>query len=326
MNRRDLIALLGGAAVLPVAARAQQTAMPIIGYLDGGSADPSFRNAVAFRQGLREAGFIDGQNVRIEYRGAEDRTDRLPVLATDLVKLRVSVLFAAGGPASPLAAKTASAKIPIVFVTGADPVKLGLVASLNRPGGNVTGIVFLTNSLGAKRLGLLHELLPKASSVGLIVNPSNLNAESETKEVQAAADALGLRLIVVKASADSDLGSAFDSLVQQHADALLVAGDAFLGRHTGSIVALAQRHAIPAIYDRREYAADGGLMTYGTSLNDALRQGGIYTGRILKGADPADLPVLQPTKFEFVINLITAKMLGLTVPPRLLVAADEVIE
>jgi putative ABC transport system substrate-binding protein len=250
--------------------------------------------------------------VQIEYRGAEDQIDRLPALAAELISRRVNVIFATDRPASPLAAKMATATIPIVFLTGADPVKLGLVASFSRPGGNVTGIVFLTNALGAKRLGLLHGLLPKAGSIGLIVNPNNLNAEPETKDVQAAADALGLRLIVVKAGTESDFGPAFASLVQQHVDAFLVTGDAFLGRHTGSIATLAQRHAIPAIYDRREYTTDGGLLSYGTNLNDALRQGGIYTGRILKGASPADLPVLQSTTFELVINLKTAKALGLT--------------
>jgi putative ABC transport system substrate-binding protein len=238
----------------------------------------------------------------------------------------VNVILATGGPASPLAAKMATASIPIVFVTGGDPVRLDLVASLSRPGRNITGVVFLTNSLAAKRLGLLHELLPKAAAIGFIVNPNSLNAESETRDAQAAAAALGVRLIVVKAGTESDLDPVFVALVQQHADAFLVTGDAFLGRHIGSIVTLAQRHKLPAIYDRREYADAGGLMTYGTSLSEANRQAGIYTGRILKGARPADLPVLQPTRFELVINLKTAKALGLNVPPNMVAIADEVIE
>jgi putative ABC transport system substrate-binding protein len=327
MKRREFITLLGGAAAAwPLAARAQQPKMPIIGYLTGGPPDPSFYTVVAFRRGLKESGYFDGQNVTIEYRGAENQYDQLPALAADLVSRRANVIFATGGPASPLAAKAATASIPIVFVTGGDPVRLGLVASLSRPAGNITGVVFLTNSLAAKRMGLLRDLLPKVGAVGFIVNPYSLNAESETKDAQAAAAALGVRLIVVKAGTESDFDPVFTALVQQHADAFLVTGDAFLGRNIGSIVTLAQRHKLPAIYDRREYADAGGLMTYGTSLTEANRQGALYTGRILKGASPAELPVLQPTKFEFVINLKTARALGLSIPPGVLAIADEVIE
>jgi putative ABC transport system substrate-binding protein len=326
MRRREFITLLGGAAAWPLAARAQQPAVPVIGHLTGGPLDPGFFTVVAFRQGLKESGYVEGRNVVIEYRGADEQSDRLPALAADLVSRRVSVILATGGPASPLAAKMATASIPIVFVTGGDPVRLGLVASLSRPSRNITGVVFLTNSLAAKRLGLLHEMLPKAGAIGFIVNPNSLNADSETKDAQAAAAALGVRLIVVNVGTESDFDPAFAALVQQHADAFVVTGDAFLGRHIGSIVTLAQHHKLPAIYDRREYADAGGLMTYGTSLSEANRQGGIYTGRILKGASPGDLPVLQPTKFELVINLKTAKTLGLTAPPNLLAIADEVIE
>jgi ABC-type uncharacterized transport system substrate-binding protein len=320
--------LLGGAtAAWPVAADAQQPAMPMIGFLHSGSPGPVAYQVVAFNQGLNETGYVEGQNVTIEYRWADGHYDRLPALASDLVGRKVSVLAAAGGIPPAVAAKAATTTIPIVFLMGSDPLKAGVVTSLNRPEGNVTGVTFLINSLGTKRLELLSQMAPTASTVGMLANPTNPDAEIETGDAQAAAQALGRKLLVVNASTENDFDAAFATLVEQGAGALAVAGDPFfLGKGLNQIVALAARHRMPAIYILRQYPEAGGLMSYGTSITDAYRQHGVYVGRILKGAKPADLPVIQSTKFEFVLNLKTAKALGLSVPDRLLALADEVIE
>ena len=325
MRRRQFLTLVASAAAAwPLAARAQQPRMPVVGYLTSGAANSI--PVAAFRRGLKEAGYVDGQNVSIEVRAANEQIDRLPALAADLVRRRVNVILATGGPDAPRAAKMATSSIPIVFQTGGDPVRLGLVTNFNRPEGNITGIYVLINSLGEKRLGLLRQLLPSAAAIGFIVNPKNSNTETDTKQAQAAAQTLGLRLIVVNAVTESDLNQAFAALVHEHADALLMGTDAVLASHRNSIVALAGRHKLPAIYDRREYADEGGLMSYGASSSEGYRQGAIYVARILKGEKPAELPVLQPTKFEFVINLKTAKALGLEVSQDVLSIADEVIE
>jgi putative ABC transport system substrate-binding protein len=317
-------AVVLGLLAAPLAARPQQKAMPVIGVLNTGSPGPSPLMA-AFRQGLSEAGYVEGQNVAIEYRWAEGHYDRLPALAADLVGRKVDLIMA-NSPPSALAAKSATSTIPIVFRSGADPVRDGLIASLARPGGNLTGVSFVADELTAKRLELLSELVPRARVIALLVNPNNATAERVIRDVQEAARTKRLQLHVLKASSEKEIDTAFASLVQLHASALVVAGDPFLSSRREQLVALASRHAVPSSYAWREFAASGGLISYGPSLPAAFRLVGIYVGRILKGAKPSDLPVMQPTTFELVINLKTAKALGLTIPPSLLQRADQVIE
>jgi putative ABC transport system substrate-binding protein len=324
-RRKFLATLLGGAAAgWPLAALAQQPAMPVVGFLHTSTAAPFLDMVGAFRKGLNEAGFIEGQNVAIEYRWAEFQYDRLPALAADLVARRVTVISVFGPPAA-LAAKAATVTIPIVFSVGVDPVDTGLVASLNRPGGNLTGVTLLTASLGAKRVGLLRELIPKADLMAVLVNTTS-EGMTQAKDVQDAAREAGLRAIVLNAATDADIDAAFATLSRQRIGGLMVGGDQFLDTRRDRIVALAARHSMPTIYHRRVFVAGGGLMSYGTSIADVYRHVGVYTGRILKGEKPADLPVLQPTKFELVINLKAANALGLTIPPGVLAIADEVIE
>jgi putative tryptophan/tyrosine transport system substrate-binding protein len=325
VKRREFITVLGGTAVWPFATRAQQRQIPVIGFLAGASPDAYSRITAAFLQGLKETGYVERQNVAIEYRWAEDHYDRLPALAADLVHREVAVI-ATVDTASSLAAKAATAMIPIVFSMGADPVKIGLVDNLARPGGNVTGMSHLINALSSKRLSLLHELVPTASTFGLLVDPTNPNAKFETADMQAAVDLLRHKLVVGSASTASEVDTEFTKLVQQQIDALAVAAHAFFLVDSHQLAALALHHRVPAIYAFREDALAGGLISYGGSLAEAYHQAGIYTGRILKGDKPADLPVQTPTKFELVINLKTAKELGLTIPSGVLAIADEVIE
>jgi putative ABC transport system substrate-binding protein len=324
MRRRDFIRLLGGAAVAwPLAARAQQPATAVIGWLGPGWAGPVIP---VFRQSLAEAGYVEGRNLAIEYRWAEGRYERLPELAADLVRRQVAVIVVPASIPAVLAAKDATTTIPIVFGIGDDPVELGLVASLARPGGNATGVHFFLSELGAKQLGLLRELVPRAERIGLLVNPRNANAESVTRVVTAAASTIAVAIDVAHAGDSQEIETAFATLARNRADALVVGADSLFYNRRVQLTTLASRHAIPAIYNVREYAEAGGLISYGTSLAEAFRQVGVYTGRILKGAKPAELPVVQSTRFELVINLPTARALGLDVPPMLLARADEVIE
>jgi len=325
MKRRELLIALGGAVTYPLASRAQQKSMPVIGILSPASYDPFSTFVTAFRQGLSEAGYVEGENLAIEYRFAEGHYDRLPALAADLVGRKVDLIMANSPPAA-LAAKSATSTIPIVFRGGNDPVGDGLVASLARPGGNLTG-VSLADDVTAKRLQLLSELVPRVGVIALLVNPNNANhAERVIRDLQEAARTKGLQLHVLKAGSESEINSAFASLVQLHVDALVVAADPFLSSRREQLVALASRHAVPSSYAWREFAASGGLISYGPSLTYAFRLVGTYAGKVLKGAKPADLPVQQPTTFELVINLKTAEALGLTVPQSMLMRADEVIE
>jgi putative ABC transport system substrate-binding protein len=325
VRRREFITLLGGAATWPLAARAQQPAMPVIGFFHPASPDAVAHRVRAFRRGLKDTGYVEGENVAIEYRWAEGQYDRLQALAADLVRRQVAVIVAAGG--SGFAARAATTTIPIVFVSGEDPVGLGLVASLARPGGNLTGINFLAGELQAKRLELLRELVPGVVRVAVLVNPTNpTNAEGTVRDVEAAARALGLQIQVLNVSTSGEIDAAFATLVRERPDALFVGSDAFFNNRRVQLVHLASRHAVPATYAGRDFAVAGGLISYGADITDAYREVGVYAGRILKGAKPADLPVVQSSKFELVINHQTARMLGLTVPATLLARADEVIE
>jgi putative ABC transport system substrate-binding protein len=327
MKRRQFISLLGGAAAWPLAAQAQQSALPLVGVLDAGSAESNQRILAPFRQGLSEAGYVEGKNVAVESRWGDGRYDRLPGLAADLVLRGAKVIAVPASTPAAVAAKAATSTVPIVFGVGDDPVKLGLVANLARPGGNATGINFLTAELSAKRLGLLRELLPAAARVAVLVNPADATrTETVVRDVGAAASELGLQVHVLNASTIREINAAFTNLVRERPDALFVGADPFFNARRVQLALLAARHAVPAAYAARDFVEVGGLMSYGSSLADAERQVGVYTGRILNGAKPADLPVLQPTRFELVINLSAANALGLDLPPTLIARADEVIE
>ena len=325
MQRREFITFLGGAAVVwPLTARAQRPAMPVVGFLRSASLAGSTHLVTAFSEGLKETGFVEGKNVAIEFRSAENQADRLPALVAELIRRPVAVIV--GDIPSALAAKATTATVPIIFATGADPVREGIVASLNRPGSNITGVVFFNAVLGAKRLQLLQQLVPKATIIGMLVNPNNPNTEAEKSDVQAAAQSMGRQLIIFEVSSDRDIDAAFATFVQRGANAVFVGSGAFLNSNRERVVALTARHELPAIYAQREATVAGGLMSYGASITDAYRQAGIYAGRILKGVKPTDLPVMRSTKFEFMINLKTAKTLGLEFHPQLLALADEVVE
>jgi putative tryptophan/tyrosine transport system substrate-binding protein len=327
LKRREFIALLGGAAVTwPLGARAQQPAMPVIGFLGAPSPAPYARYVAALHQGLKEAGYVEGQNVAIEYRWAEGQYDRLPALVADLISRHVAVIVPIGGAPSTVAAKAATSTTPIVFSLGADPVELGLVASLNRPGGNITGVAMLGVELEAKRLELLHELVPMSVLIAMLVNPSNAQAKTQSQGVRSAARAIHQQVVILTASTEREIKTAFATLVQRRAGALLVGADTFFTSQPTLLVALTAHHAIPAIYPWRSHVDAGGLMSYGANLADTYRQQGNLVGRVLKGERPADLPIAQSSKFELVINLKTAKTLGIAVPQTLQVAADEVIE
>jgi putative ABC transport system substrate-binding protein len=326
VKRRTFITLVGGAAGWPLAARAQQPAMPVIGYLHSSSPEANVNYVAAFRKGLSEAGFVEGQNVAIEFRWAAGQVDRLPELAADLVRRRVAVIATPANAPATLAAKAATSTIPIVFSIGDDPVRLNLVASLNRPGANATGVSFQTVELVAKRLGLLRELAPQATRFVALVNPNTVFTDTVVKDLQASARPIGLPLEILPAGTNSEIDAAFVNLAQKPGSALLTSPDAFFTSRRVQIVTLAARHGLPAIYNQREFAEIGGLASYGPSFPNVYQQTGIYTGRILKGEKPADLPVVQPTKFELVINLNTAKALGIAIPSTLLAIADEVIE
>jgi putative ABC transport system substrate-binding protein len=325
MRRREFIIFVSGAAVAwPLAADAQQSTMPVIGFLRSTSLTTSSELVTAFRQGLKEVGYTEGQNVRIEYRWADDQGDRLPALAANLIDLRVAVIVA--NLTAAFAVKTATTTIPLVFTTGSDPVKDGLVTNLNRPTGNITGVVFFSDNLGSKRLELLRKLVPKATTIGILVNPINPGTRAERRDLQDAARAIGQQLIVENVSSDRELEPAFSTLIQRGAGALLVGSGAFLYSKRGKLVALAARHSLPTSYSGRDFVMAGGLMSYGASIAEAYRQEGVYAGRILKGERPTDLPVMQSTKFEFVVNLKTAKALDLELSPQFLATVDEVIE
>jgi len=327
IGRRELLVALGGAAVAwPLTAHAQQTAMPVIGFLNGASPGEWAHLVAAFRRGLNEIGYVEGQNVSIDYRWADGHYDRLPALAADLVRRQVAVIAASGGTASALAAKAATTTTPIVSLGAGDPVSLGLVASLNRPGGNVTGVYQLSAALGAKRLGLAREMVATTATIGVLLNPTNPNADIQLKDLQEAARVVGQQLHVMNANNERDVETAFAALAQSRTGALLLGADPFFLGRRDKIVEFAARHAIPTIYEQREFSTAGGLMSYGTNLADAYRQAGVYTGRVLKGEKASDLPVVQSAKFELVINLKTAKALGLEIPPGVLAIADEVIE
>ena len=327
MRRREFIALGAGAATLPFAAHAQQqSAMPVIGFLSSRSANDSTRVLAAFRQGLAEAGYVEGRNLAIEFRWAEGKFDRLPTLAVELVRRHVALLVAVGGAQTPRAAKAVTAAIPIVFGIGDDPVKEGLVPNLNRPDANMTGTTFFTTLLGAKRLGLLRELVPNAEVIALLVNQNSSQGQGQMRDVQEAARAVGQQLVVWNGGTDEEIDAAFAGIVSQNVGALLVGSDPFFDPRRERLIGLAAQHAMPAIYQFREFALAGGLMSYGASITDMYQQVGVYAGRILKGEKPSDLPVLQATKFETVLNLKTAKTLGMSIPDKVLAIADEVIE
>ena len=326
MRRREFITLLGGAAALPIAARAQQPAMPVVGFLNSGSADAYPDRIVAFRKGLSELGFVEGQNIAVDYRWALGQYDQLTGLAQELARRPVTVLVATGGEPAALAAKAATSTIPIVFAIGGDPVKLGLVASINRLGGNATGTNIFAATLESKRFGLLHELVPQATAIAVLLNPNYPQYDSQLSDLQEAARAIGSELQILRANTDQDIEMVFETVTHQRIGGLVVAAAPFFDTRRDRLVSLAARYAVPTVYQFREFAAAGGLMSYGVHIPDIYRYVGNYTGRILKGEKPGDLPVMQPTKFELVINLKTAKALGLTVPPTLLARADEVIE
>jgi putative ABC transport system substrate-binding protein len=326
MKRRTFMALLAGAATWPLAARAQQPALPVVGFLHSRGSDGGQYLAAAFRRGLRDGGFIDGQNVRIEYRWAEGSFDRVPALARELVRMPAAVLVAGGGELVAMAAKAATATTPIVFAMGGDPIKLGLAASFNRPGANITGVNILTPALESKRVGLLRDLVPAAATIGFLVFDNRPLAAQQIGEAEEAARLIGVPLHILRASSEREIDAAFETIVSERIRALSVAGSPFFDTRRSQIVALAARHAVPTIYHFREFAEAGGLMSYGVDIVDVYRQAGLYAGQILKGAKPADLPILLPTKFDLVINLKTAKELGITIPPGVLAIADEVIE
>jgi len=327
MRRREFLGVLGATAAWPLAARAQQPAMPVVGFLDSRVPDALADRLRGFRQGLKEAGFVEGENVAILYRWAENHPDRLPALAADLVSRQVAAIAVSGGPAVSFAAKAATTTIPIVFGSADDPVRLGLVASFARPGGNLTGISFLNRELASKQLELLRELVPGATRIAVLVNPADATVtESTLRQVDSAAQSMGLQVQVARAGTSREIDTAFATLVRERADAVFVSGDPFFASRRLQLSLVAMRHAIPAIYSGREYAEAGGLIAYGSDIRDTYRQMAVYVGRILKGAKPADLPIMRSTKIELVINAQTARLLGLTVPPTLLATADEVIE